>query len=301
LGQAKLRKETDPLYGKASKKPRGIILSNQTRTSSSGLKIQNPRLDPQDLRSSLLYWDQLAWPSNRHIYFPPGIDEQYLIDIKKLQRPDFTDPKGGRVMDMHRQCYIMALAHYENTEPGTWSLGNSNNASLIQEGASPVLNGALFQLYNALPVPSLDVPLAEILEFKQKRTEELLVFRSHFEALAEEIQGSGDSVDALTKKLIEVDGACSNLLKVTREWQLPVKLTTLNASFNFDIGKGISRAAAAWKGTKELGLSETTSTVSAVVAGIQSQFTMKPDISLQPIKKSTSPYRYVYLVERDLN
>ena len=313
MGQAKQRKASDPLYGKPdldqasdtfnrahSPTLRGLIVSNPIKIEGTTLSSSSPHLDVQDLRSSLLYWDRLSWPKNPIIGSPPNNDEKFLRDEGVLIRPKTEIKGGGQITDIFQTFSIALLQHYEKTLPGIWSIGNSTNSILVNEGAKATLDGTLLQLYNAIPVPAANVPLNEILEFKQKRHAELLSLRAHFKSLVTEIQGSADSVDALNSKLAEVDHACANLISVTREWQVPVKLSSINASLNFNIGKGFESAAKAWTAAGDLGLGQTGAVLAAVAAGIQSQIKISPDISLRSIRKGASPFRYAYLIERDL-
>lgn len=300
MGQARQRQISDPLYGKIKKEVRGLIINNPTSIEGNSFSILSSNLDPQDLRSSLLYWDRLAWPSISMFRTTLSPDEEYLQTSGILQRPEYPAFGRGEIGNLYKNIYLQSIQHFEENSPGLWSIGNSTNSLLIHGGASSEATGTLLQLLNAAPVPSAEVPLAEILEFKQKRRPELLLFRSYFDDLANEIQGSSDSVDMLKRKLADVDEACSNLVRVTSEWQFPVKLTNLNASLNFNISKAMTRAVGAWKAASEFGLGESTAAIAGVLAGVESQFKISPDISFAPMRKGMSPYRYAYLVQRDL-
>lgn len=301
MGQAKFRKNNDPLYGKPLSSVRGLIITSPIEVKGNSITFKGGGLDKQDLRSSLLYWDRLSWPDIGFIKIANIQDEDFLSSAGILDRPKLPPKiRSGLVSEIFKDVQLIGLDYYEKTEPGKWSIGNSVNSVLIEGGADPEMSGSLLQLYQSLPVPSPDIPLAEILEFKQKRRAELLALRSHLDVLTEEIMTAADSASELHKKIEQVDMACSDLINVTREWQFPVYLANLNVSLDLNLSKAISEGASAYTAVESVGLGTTTATVSAIAAGVQSQVKLTSDISLRSIKKSQSPYRYAYLAQRQL-
>src|SRR5947209_2603836 len=87
MGEAKRRKEADPNYGRPT---RGLIISSPIELVDGGFVVISAQPDPQDLRHALLFWDELVWPANRHIYFESGPDAKFLEDAKILIRPQYA-------------------------------------------------------------------------------------------------------------------------------------------------------------------------------------------------------------------
>ncbi len=156
------------------------------------------------------------------------------------------------------------------------------------------------ELYKSLPVPSTDVPLQEILSFKQKRRPELLMFRAHIEAMAAEIASGADSHEALTRKLAELDSACSNLIKVCAEWQFPVHLANAKFSMNFSISKTMSTALDVFAKAKEISMDATAAAVAATIAGVSSNFSLTGEPGIRDLRRPKSPYKYLYHAQREL-
>ncbi|WP_365828072.1 DUF6236 family protein [Aeromonas media] len=52
--------------------------------------------------------------------------------------------------------------------------------------------GIEFELYDVLPIPAVDTPFDEILEFKNKRSDELSAFRCYIDEIIENIIASKD-------------------------------------------------------------------------------------------------------------
>lgn len=300
MGEAKFRKQNDPTYGKPTAM-RGLILSLPMRADSDSVQLIQDYLDPQDLRSSLMYWDRLAWPESNVFRSETYNEIEYLKSTGVLLRPKINFVGHSKLGDIVLGLQNAALLHYESVSPNVWSLSQGINSvqNKTTIGDEP---GTLIQLLNSVPTPSQNVPLAEILEFKNRRRDELLSFRQHFETLVERITLSSDPEEDLHRTVQEVDEACSDLIKTTREWQFPVKLTSFQASINFNITKAIAAASAAYKGLglTPLALSTTASTVAVGGAAALSQIQLKSGLSYKGIKRPSSPYRYAYHVERDL-
>ena len=68
MGEAKLRKQTDPNFGQVPKNGlsyRGLVVSPPIEIEGNRLFAKSSNLDAQELRFSLLFWDRLVWPSSR--------------------------------------------------------------------------------------------------------------------------------------------------------------------------------------------------------------------------------------------
>lgn len=63
---------SDPNFGK-----RGLVVSAPFEVQGTTLRVRSSNLDPQELRSSVLLWDRLVWPSSRAIHLASGPDESF--------------------------------------------------------------------------------------------------------------------------------------------------------------------------------------------------------------------------------
>ena len=302
MGEAKIRKATDPSYGKVPKERpmRGLIISNPMQIDIVNHSLSgNGGLDPSELRFSLLYWDKLVYPSNNLISFGGGDDEEFLISVGALHKLIYTY-SGGDGVSIVFDTYLRAFSDLESREPGVWSLSQGEKSLFVNNSAANLIDesGISLELIRAIPVPAADVPLNEILEFKEKRKDELMMFRSHIDQLVLEIQTSPARTDAFNRIAQEVDAACADLLKVGHEWQWPVHFSNFKATFNLDLDKFLNAAKAGWELFDSCGSIVQTS--AAAVSGLVSTINVKPDISLRSIKKPRSPYRYTLLAHKEL-
>ncbi|MEX5582467.1 DUF6236 family protein [Pseudomonas lurida] len=294
MGESKFRKTNDPHYGEVHKTSsvRGLIINNPMYVNSTGFGANDPQLRGQELRAALLYWDRIALPLNNIIRIEPSKDVKYLEAAGILHLPEVK--VEGDMNEGLRRISGEVLKYYEDRQPGAWSLGSGENSILIMDGLAEKDEGTLIQLYNAIPIPAEDVPLNEVLEFKQRRRPELLALRNHLDNLATEINSSSDSSEQLKGALHNIDSTCSDLAKVCREWQTPFYMSNLKISLNFNIAKAIKDGSAVWNAFESYQLGLTAKVAGATFAAVQSQIEFKPDIRLRSIKRPVSPFRYIY-------
>ena len=192
MGEAKRRKDSEPNFGRIPKSPsiRGLVVSPPIEIEGTSLRIKHSNLDPQELRFALLFWDRLVWPSSRAIYISSGPDESFLEAEGVLTRPDYTI--NGDMAQGVLKGQIQAFLDLNRREPGAWALAQGENSLLLRDGLVMEGNGALVELHRAIPIPKHDVPLAEILEFRLKRRDELLLLRQQLESFVFEIESSSD-------------------------------------------------------------------------------------------------------------
>lgn len=299
MGESKRRKENDPNFGRVPKRARdrGLVVSPPIEVRCGSLYAKSSNLDRQELRFSLLFWDRLVWPSSRGLHFASGPDEAFLESIGILTRPDYTI--DGNPAQAIVRGQILAYRDLEKAEPGVWALAQGENSLLWSEGLVEEGKGALLELHRAIPIPKHDVPLAEILEFKQRRSDELQLFRYQLESFVAEIEGAADKDAALRKRIADLDQACANLLLIGKEWRFPVYLSNIKATFNLSPVKFLPAIAAGWTIGEKYGL--TAAATAAAVSGAASTLEIKADYGLRSARIPKSPYRYVARIQQELS
>lgn len=297
MGEAKHRRRIDPNYGRVPKDSRrGLIVSPPIEIDGSRLYAKSSQLDPQELRFALLFWDQLVWPSSRAIHFASGPDALFLESAGILTRPEYTfDGDGAQGI---ARSQFQAYLDRERAEPGHWALSQGENSLLWKDGWAQESGGVLVQLHRAIPVPKYDVPLAEVLEFRQRRRDDLLLLRHQLESFVAEIEGSTDRTHALETKIAELDRSCADLLTLGKEWRFPVYLSNLKASFSLSPQKFLPAVGFGWKMGEPYGLAA--ATTAAAAAGLASTLEIKADYGLRAATRPASPFRYAFLTEREL-
>lgn len=298
MGEAKHRKNTESNFGRVPKSAniRGLVVSPPIEIEGASLIAKSSNLDPQELRFSLLFWDRLVWPSSRAIHFASGPDEQFLESVGILTRPEYTF--NGDVAQGIVRGQFQAYQELEDKEPGCWALSQGEHSLLVKDGLADDGKGLSIQLYRAIPIPKQDVPLAEILEFRQRRRDELVLLQHYLGSLVEEVEAAEDKQTALQKRVAEVDLACANLLTVSKEWRFPVYLSNIKATFNITPVKFLPSIAGGWKFGETYGLAAASAV--AAFAGAASTLEIKGDFGLRSVVRPASPFRYTFLAHEEL-
>jgi Family of unknown function (DUF6236) len=304
LGEAKYRRKNEPDFGTFPKQlnlssrlnSRGLIVSPAMEIDGSRLFVKSSNLDPQELRFALLFWDRLLWPSSRAIHFSSNDDELFLERSNVLSRPNYTFNGDGAQGILKGQ--IQAFQDMELIEPGAWALAQGENSLFVKNHFLEEGKGSLIQLIRAIPIPTQDVPLNEILEFKLRRRDELNLLRSEMDLFVAEIEIAEDKVAALKKSVAAVDKACANILQLGKEWQFPVYLSNLKVSLSLSPGKLLPAVGVGWKLGEPYGLHAASAV--AALAGAVSTLEIKADYGVRSIRRPLTPYRYAYQIHHEL-
>ena len=318
MSESSWRKRNDPSYGRTVEPPivsqtksptdiateRGLVICNPMEIEGNCVKGKSSDLNPDELRFSLLYWDKLAWPKSRGIDFGENHDALFLRQSGILSRPVPKRDTFSALGDILLHGQFSILKELDMIQPGQWAMAQGENSlSLHPDFKESTKSGDwVVELHRAIPIPAGDVPLQEILEFKYRRRDELLLLRSHFEALASEISVSSDPEITLRDKIAEVDSACANLLEVGREWRWPIKLGSWNASITVEPVKMASYAAGfATAADRVYSVGMPACMAIAAATALASTLSLKPSsFEFQGIKRPRNPYRYAYSIDAEL-
>ena len=298
MGEAKKRKTGDLNYGNIPKRPdyRGLVISPPLAINADGsLKIRSSNIDPQELRFSLLFWDRLSWPSSSTIFLGSNDDESFLESCKILERPHYR--MNGEAGDAILYGQFIAYSECEAKAPGAWAMAQGDNSLIARGRMKETGKGALIELSRAVPIPMHDVPLNDILEFKERRRDELMRFRFHMERLAYDIANSPDRSEQLELHLKDIQSACSDLIAIGKDWQFPMKVSSFKASLNLKPSL-IASVQGAWEFGSQL--CTEVATVAAAATGLFKGVKIDTDFGFRTPKKPLSPYRYAYHIHKEL-
>lgn len=144
-------------------------------------------------------------------------------------------------LSLHKQA---AFSKNEQEEPGCWDLAQLSEAPFYTN----MHRGAVidFELYGMLPVPSIDTPLNDILEFKEKQKDELLAFRVYLDEIYQQIISSSDIPRAKNTELVKLEVAVKDLDKLLKENLIKRAVTNIRNTINIDfsgiVGAGLGGA-----------------------------------------------------------
>jgi hypothetical protein len=203
---------------------------------------------------------------------------------------------SGMVADIVVRVFESAFNDLDAREPGVWALSQGENSLLIRDGLLIEGRGALVELHRAIPVPTYDVPLAEILEFKQRRRDVLLALREQIDTFYSGLQSSGDRDFDLQRLVEKIDRACVDLFKVSKERGFSFRLADLKASFDLNVEK-----MATWAALGEMiGQSHSLPFIGGAIGGMAATLKVGKDFGVTSKTFHSHPYRYVHYVHKDL-
>jgi len=154
------------LQGLGAGEVRGVVTLAGIRLGKIGEVSVDGGVDPCDLRSWALYWDKIVVPETRLIGVAKSGDFNFLVQ-RGLVEETFVEVGNGEFSDLLRKARRSVFEQYDKTMPGSWSLG----AGPEEEGQDPEQRAIRVKLAAALPVPTEDVPLDELLEFKERNAD----------------------------------------------------------------------------------------------------------------------------------
>lgn len=246
MGEAKRRKRDDATFGRLPKgtveRSRGIVVSSPVALDGARFTLQGGGLDTQELRHWLLFWDELAWPTSNLVHVAGGPDETFLEEAGVLSRPRMLMSGTFFGADVMAEPHLTAFKSLDEEEPGKWCLATGERSFNWAQMPLTETNAAILELYRAIPVPNNDVPLAEVLEFKQRRRDEIKRLRAEIDIYVAAVHAAADPHAVLNSKAAEIERACADLLRVGHEWKYPVRLTDLKATIEFKPGDVILKA-----------------------------------------------------------
>lgn len=248
---------------------------------------QNPDAFRQNLRRWSLFWDRLGV-----VYNPNTV---------KIEHPEFAFLRNSGVLDIYdvhnvqgelsanvRAINTIAMQELEQNDTGNWAIDLSPGSlhaphPLFRAWDTTPDRGVLLQLQNVIPVPNKDVPLVDILEFKEKRQSEMLALRHHLDDLYLQIGNSHDPAFALTSKKSALEQSANDAIKVMRERRFPFRMSSQAVSFNF-VG-GVAAAAGAVLAQSNL----TTILSNFLISGV----TIGAALEWNKRKSAGNPFTYV--------
>lgn len=275
---------------------RGIVVAPEYEAKGSELFLKSSDIDPLKLRQYLLYWDRIDFPTNNIIHCTSN-DIDYLESLNLLQRTKYNCSCNGiiNMEELFLNAQIQALNNNNLNKNERWTLGQGNLNLLLPKDEVERKNTLILDLYNSLPIPATDVPLDDIINFKEKRRDELMEFRNSMDKIYLSIINSGDidisksvAIKDLEKKIIAIN-------KVMNESKIKKLLGSVKV--NIDINSLIIGGAGYIIG-KETGNSIMLASLGLAVSSIK----LRIDKQLIPkhIPDNLSDFAYLYYSQKEL-
>jgi hypothetical protein len=252
------------------------------------------------LRYYLLYWDEVVIPTNTLIHVSVAADEDLLIRQGIIKRPSVALSRigggdGGRSLLQSQAIVAEALM---GMEPGKWVFMQDGDKLNLAEGYSEIRNNFTLDIANIMPVPPIDTPIEDILEFKHNRKDELRELWHYLDDLCVQVQREPDR--ALAQRLVTHDfgKAVENSITITKEKWRGFHLTNFKSTISLDYKNLVGGVAAEFM-TNYLPMLEGTPKGVAAIFGVAvSTLKVTADISLTPrTPKTGEQFKLAYLSE----
>lgn len=273
---------------------KGIVISTPYSESSFG-----GLHDMQEIRKYLLYWDEIDYPVVKNAVFELSDNLAFLQNSGVLKR---TEVILQRPIAIDRDFFIaaqeQAFKKNEALEKGSWSLAQFTDSQYYTSTGEEV--GIEFELTNCLPVPQVDVPFNDILEFKQKRNDELLRLRNYLDELYQDIIVKGDIPRAKNAALDKIELALKDIDKTMDESGITKIITNLKGTIAGDFTGIAGTGFTAWVGHSEIGFSSPLAAAAAGSAAMTGAAFLVKSMLTPKNTGSKNPLTYINSIKKDL-
>ncbi|MDF2777040.1 MAG: hypothetical protein K0S90_563 [Enterobacteriaceae bacterium] len=277
---------------------RGVVfLGNELLQleGSTGFRMGRA-IDATELNYLTLYWDKLVAPTNNLMHITI-VGEDELISCGVLSRPKYNVQgsfDGNNMPHFYAETQTRTFNYLRNQSSDTdWRMHSFNTHFNINPEDSLQKTTLRFELGKLLPVPQSTVPISEILEFKERRSDELAALHGYLDELYFEVLSSQDFNLQKAKALSGLKKSIEDLQKLNNGgWQSPITFN-ISSSFEFDLNQlasGVMGGVAAINSENPLAVLST----SAVLVLLGGFIKVKPQ--LQSVLKDGNP-KLAYLTK----
>lgn len=298
VGESRQRKLSDPGYGVRPKGGNGIMLVPFFHEGKDGTLETHANLSAESLRFALCFWEHIAWPSVSYFKSEDSNDIAFLRSAGVLRRPEIqlqpTSMSAGKSL---AAAYSLVYRELEAQEPGRWSLSAESEFDIRSVLGDQIVSdrGITVSLHRAIPIPTGDTPLDDLLEFKRNRAPELMALRAELGESKRLITCSTDRAEAFVAQWDRIDTACKDLLTVACEVRMPVRVADFSVGMEINGGTLAGLVGAAYNLNSTNDFMTSLGLVAASCIKLTSTYGTKKEL----IKKS--PFRYVHHLHEEID
>ena len=208
--------------------------------------VMGRSISKEELRYYILYWDKVVIPGNNLVYIEVP-EEDTLIACEAISRPRIqlqgsfqVDQVAGALL----ACQSIVAEKLVRDKTVDWVLHQIGESLVLPTDFASQQDAIRVALVNALPIPDGEVPVHEILEFKQRHKDELIELHDSIDELYFEVLNSPDEGLATKKAVFRFQSAIQNLDKASNERFRKTRKYDLSVELNVN-GKDIIVGASA--------------------------------------------------------
>ncbi|MBT8364550.1 MAG: hypothetical protein KJP23_07565, partial [Deltaproteobacteria bacterium] len=211
------------------------IIAAPAKVSGSGSLFRNERgLSSQELKYFLLYWDRVFIPTTNimHLSLP---DEDEMISTGIISRPrvTFSGSFNGETIAAAQLLAQTTIAKQliENDKNIDWVVHQIGNEIILPSNEIIKQQAIRVDLINTLPVPDESVAIPDIIEFKERRNDELKQLHQALDDFYLEILASPDPglkakavVSNLTNAISDLQNSASERWRITTKFDISAEI-----------------------------------------------------------------------------
>jgi len=199
---------------------RGIIATAaQIDTFNDSVSIRSGHLSESHIKYFLLYWDKIVIPTNNFVH--AGIPfEEDLVRSNIIERPMIKLHGSFQPIDLGTTIIRSELEIINDKfadKEVEWVLHQFNEKLVLPQDKIKKQNVFKFDLIDALPVPNDNIPIHDILEFKERRKDEFNALHETLDELYIDILNSADSDLQAKKSISRLKESLNNIEKIQKE------------------------------------------------------------------------------------
>ncbi|WP_201510400.1 DUF6236 family protein [Psychrobacter alimentarius] len=191
-------------------------------------------LSLDEMRYYALYWDKVVIPTNNlvHIGVP---QEDAFISAGVIERPRVAfngSYEGDQVTNAMLSCQSIVAKELVKDKKTDWVVQQFNDELIILDGYIEERNTLRIDLASCLPVPTGEVDIQDILNFKALRKNEFIALHEYLDEVYEQALLSPDPTLASKKAISNLTKSIEDLDKVTQEGFKEYMRHNLSTVFN---------------------------------------------------------------------
>ncbi|WP_201587764.1 DUF6236 family protein [Psychrobacter jeotgali] len=204
----------------------------------------NGSISLDEMRYYALYWDKVVIPTNNlvHIGVP---QEEAFISAGAIERPRIAfhgSYEGDQVTNAMLSCQGLVAKELVKDKETDWVIQQFSDELTMFDDYIEERNTLRIDLASCLPVPTGEVNIHDILEFKELRKNEFISLHEYLDEVYEQALLSPDQTLASKKAISNLTKSIADLDKVTKEGfkeYIKHNLSTIFNLYKEKIGEGI--------------------------------------------------------------
>ena len=266
----------------------GLILTREMKFENGAI-IGNGGYDPLAIRLAVLYLDGIFVPQSQLVGFGLTKEMNILKEEGYLSEKFYPIRQSkGTGADILITAYGDCFEELNQANNEVWIAHNSLNNHLTKIKKTDDC-GECIQLLNALPMPSENFPLGDLLEFKNKRKDNLKeLLLTIEESRLEIIQAENKDIE-IKKSIIKIEKNIIDLHKLIKETQPGWYLS--NLSFDISSKDLFNVFHEVYGEAKEMGMDGLSAFLASTGLTIATCFNVKAGYRYKAVKPN-SPYLY---------